>query len=114
MFLERDASVDKACGLIREAAEGGATLAVFPEAFVPGYPLWVWFIPPGRMHPLRALYSELHRNSITIPGPETERLGQAAADCGMTVAIGVNGRRAPSAVRPFRTCSPVNDISVVS
>jgi len=92
VFLDRDASIDKACGLIREAAAGGATLAVLPEAFVPGYPLWVWLIPPGRTHPLRALFTELHRNSITIPGPETKRLGEAAADSGMTVAIGVNER----------------------
>jgi nitrilase len=92
VFLDRDASIDKACDLIREAAEGGATLAVFPEAFVPCFPVWVWFIPSGRTHPLRALYSELHRHAITIPGPETKRLGEAAADCGMTVVIGVNER----------------------
>ena len=61
VFLDRDACIDKACNLIREAAGQGAQLAVFPEAFVPGYPLWVWFIPPGKTHPLRKLYSELHR-----------------------------------------------------
>jgi nitrilase len=92
VFLDRDASIDKACGLIREAAEAGATLAVFPEAFVPCFPVWVWFIPSGRTHPLRALYSELHRNAIAIPSPETKRLGEAAADCGITVVIGVNER----------------------
>ena len=90
VFLDLDATIEKACGLIREAADGGATLVVFPEAFVPGYPLWVWYIPSGQTHPLRALYSRLHRNSIAIPGPATKRLGEAAADCGVTVAIGVN------------------------
>jgi nitrilase len=90
VYLDLPVTIDKACALIEEAAKGGATLAVFPEAFVPGYPLWVWFIPPGHTHPLRAAFTELHRNSIAIPGPETERLGQAAADCGITVAIGVN------------------------
>ena len=92
VFLDRDACIDKACNLIREAAAQGAKLAVFPEAFVPGYPLWVWFIPPGKTHPLRKLYSELHRNSLEIPGPETDRLGQAARESGITVAIGVNER----------------------
>jgi nitrilase len=65
---------------------------VFPEAFVPGYPVWVWFIAPGKTHPLRKLYSDLHRSSITIPGPETDRLGEVAKECGITVAIGVNER----------------------
>jgi nitrilase len=92
VFLDLEASVEKACGLIEEAGKAGADLAVFPEAFLPGYPVWVWFIPPGHTHPLRALYAELHRNAIEIPGPETGRLGEAAADCGVAVAIGVNER----------------------
>ena len=76
VFLDLDATIAKACRLIEEAAAGGATLAVFPEAFVPGYPLWVWFIPPGHTHPLRALYAELHRNAVSIPGPEVARLAR--------------------------------------
>jgi len=93
-YLDLDASVEKACGLIEEAASQGASLAVFPEAFLPGYPVWVWFIPPGHTHPLREVYALLHANSVAIPGPATERLGEAAADCGIAVAMGVNERNA--------------------
>jgi len=92
VFLDRDASLEKACELTREAAAQGASLVVFPEAFLPGYPLWVWFVPPGHTHPLREIYTELHANSITIPGPETKRLGEVAKACGVTIAIGVNER----------------------
>ena len=53
VYLDRDATISKACRLIAEAGVAGAHIAVFPEAFVPGYPLWVWFIPPGHTHPLR-------------------------------------------------------------
>jgi nitrilase len=94
VFLDLDATVEKACGLIQEAAEGGASLAAFPEAFLPGYPLWAWFIPAKDTHALRHLYSELHRNSVTVPGPATRRLGEAAADCGIAVAMGINERSA--------------------
>ena len=90
VFLDLAATVEKACRLIKEAAKGGARLIAFPEAFIPGYPLWVWFIPPGKTHPLRFLYSELHANSLSIPGRETDRLSEAAGDLGVTVAIGVN------------------------
>jgi nitrilase len=90
VFLDRAATVQKACRLIEEAAQGGAGLAVFPEAFIPGYPLWVWFVPAGQTHLLRALYSELHANSLSIPGPEVKRLAEVAGDCRITVAIGVN------------------------
>ena len=95
-FLDLEASVDKACGLIKEAAEAGARLVVFPEAFLPGYPVWVWFIPPVHTHPLRELYSLLHANSVTIPGAPMDRICSAAADHGVTVAIGVNERNSES------------------
>lgn len=90
VFLDLQRTVDKACGLIEQAASAGAQLVVFPEAFVPGYPVWVWFIPPGRTHPLRQLYAELHANSVGIPSEEVTRLREAAADSCIAVAIGVN------------------------
>ncbi len=96
VFLDLEASLEKACGLIREAAGEGARLVVFPEAFLPGYPVWVWFMPGGHTHPLRELYSELHANSISVPGPATEVLGAVASECAITVAIGVNERNSES------------------
>ncbi len=92
VYMDRDATIEKACSLIREAGESGAALAVFPEAFVSGYPVWVWFIPPGHTHPLREAYSELHANAITIPSESTDRLCEAARAAGVTVTIGVNER----------------------
>jgi len=92
VFLDLAATVEKACRLIEDAAGEGAKLIAFPEAFVPGYPLWVWFIPPGKTHPLRSLYSKLHANSVEVPGPEVSRLAEVAGDLGVTVAIGVNER----------------------
>ncbi|MBD3297075.1 MAG: carbon-nitrogen hydrolase family protein [candidate division Zixibacteria bacterium] len=96
VFMDLDATITKACRLIEEAAAAGATLAVFPEAFVPGFPIWVWFVPPGQTHALRTLYALLHRNSVSIPGPEITRLAQVAADCRITVVMGVNERNAES------------------
>ena len=96
VFLDRDATVEKACALIAEAGRGGAALAVLPEAFVPAYPLWVWHIPAGKTHELRALYTELVANSVAVPGPETERIGAAARAARTAVVIGVNERNAES------------------
>lgn len=56
-YMDREATIAKASGLIAEVGVAGAELAVFPEAFVPGYPLWVWFIPAGHTHPLREVYA---------------------------------------------------------
>lgn len=90
VYLDRAATVAKACELIAEVGSAGAALAVFPEAFIPGYPLWVWFIPPGHTHPLRELYAEWLANAVTVPSDTTDQLCQAARQAGVAVAIGIN------------------------
>ncbi len=90
VFLNLEATLDKACRLIEEAGTAGARLVVFPECFLPTYPVWVWFIPPYRTKDLRTLYTELVHNAVTIPGAATERLCSAAREAGVHVAVGVN------------------------
>lgn len=92
VFLDRPATVDKACRLIAEAGAAGAKLAVFPECFIPTYPFWVWFIPAVKTAALRELYSELLDNAVTVPSEETERLCAAARDAGVAVVMGMNER----------------------
>lgn len=74
VFLDRDATVDKACDLIAEAAAEGAQLIVFGENFLPGHPVWFHTLPPTDVRSME-LAERLVENAITIPGPETERLG---------------------------------------
>lgn len=95
-FLDLDRSIEKACRLIEEAADHGASLVVFPESFLPAYPLWVWFIPPGHTHPLRELYAALHANSITMPGKAISRVADAAARAHVCVAMGASERNSES------------------
>lgn len=39
VFLDADKTAEKACDLIAEAAANGAALVVFPESFLPGFPV---------------------------------------------------------------------------
>jgi nitrilase len=90
VFLDRAATIAKACELIGEAGKSGAELILFPEGFVPTYPFWVWFIPAGQTRPLRELYTHLLENSVTVPDSSTELLSAAARADGIAVAIGIN------------------------
>ena len=100
VFLDRDATVDKACALIREAGRAGARLVAFPEVFVPGFPHWIYLDrPQANEH----YFVELVREAVDVPGPATEALGRAAHDAGAWVVIGVNERRRRSAGELFNT-----------
>ncbi len=94
VFLDREATVEKAGGLIAEAAANGARLVVFPEAFIPAYPDWIWRIPAGEHRLLADLHAELLEQSVEVPGPVTEELSRAARQAGVYVAMGVNERNA--------------------
>jgi len=92
VFLDREATVEKACTLIAAAGGGGAKLIVFPESFIPAYPDWVWVVPSGRDRILSSLYGELLTNAVEIPGAATEQIGKAAKKSGAYVVLGVTER----------------------
>ncbi len=92
VFLDRDATLAKARELIAEAGRSGARLVVFPEAFIPTYPDWVWRVPPGQHRLLADAYAELLEQSVEIPGPLTDDLSRAARQAGVYVVMGVNER----------------------
>jgi nitrilase len=94
VFLDLEATLEKACELIAQAGRNGARLAVFPEGFLPSYPFWAWFVPPHQTMLLRELYGELLSQSVTVPGPTVDRLARAARDSGITVVMGINERNA--------------------
>jgi aliphatic nitrilase len=89
VFLDREATTEKACRLIREAADQGAELAVFPETFIPGYPFWIWLGSPPSGVPF---FAELFKNAVEIPSATTEAIGKAAAQANICVAMGINER----------------------
>jgi nitrilase len=90
-LFDRQASVEKAVRLIQEAANNGAQLILFPEAFIPAYPRGFSFgmVVGSRSEPGRDLWSRYWANAVDVPGPSTERIGQAARAANVYVAIGV-------------------------
>lgn len=87
VYLDVDATVDKACALIAEAAGNGAQLVAFPEVYLAGYPYWNWLMTPIEGS---AWFERLVKSAIEIPGPEIGRICAAARAHGCTVVIGCN------------------------
>lgn len=90
VFLDREASLDKAIALIRDAAGQGADLAAFGEGWLPGYPIHA-LVPDGSelWWELAAAYLD---QAVELDGPVTNALCSAARDAGIDVAIGVAER----------------------
>ncbi len=63
VFLDREATIDKACQLVEQAGREGARLIVFPETWVPTYPFWDMRRPDA--------WLELYRNAVEVPSPAT-------------------------------------------
>lgn len=92
IFLNKTKTINKACNAIAEAGRNGCKLIVFPEAFISGYPDWVWLIPNSKSAVLNELYIKLVENAVTIPDDSTEKLCKAAKAANINVIMGLHER----------------------
>src|SRR4051794_41060238 len=92
IILDRDATLDRLDELAEEVSREGAQLAVFPEAFIPAYPSSAWAKAlAGWTDPrAKAAFGMLARESVAVPGPANDRLGEIAARHGIWLVTGVN------------------------
>jgi nitrilase len=90
--LDRDATLDKLERVTAEAAGQGATLVVFPEAFVSVYPSSVWAkaLAGWSSEEAKAAFAAIARTAVAVPGPDSERMGDVAREHGVVLAVGVN------------------------
>ena len=89
VFLNRAATIAKAAGLMSQAAANGAQLVVFPESFIPCYPVWLW---AGRADVEADAFARFYANAVDVPGADTACLSEAARTTGVALAIGVTER----------------------
>jgi nitrilase len=91
ILFDREATVFKACRLIKEAAAAGARLILFPEAFIPAYPRGLSFgtVVGSRSPQGRLTWQRYWANAVDVPGPATEALGEAAREAGVYLTMGV-------------------------
>jgi nitrilase len=94
VFLDRDATIDKALEAIGTAASYGAELIAFPETFVPGYPAWcdysdaAFFNEPTQ----KAAYARYLDGAVDIARGDLDTVVTVAAQLGIFVYLGVAER----------------------
>ena len=91
VLLDRDETIGKVVALAEKAAAEGARLVAFPEAFVPGYPDWVWRTRPWDAE-ATALYARLLDQAVTVGSPATDVLAETAARLQIWLSVGVDER----------------------
>lgn len=93
VVLNRDASIARAVASIDQAAAEGAALIVFTEAFIPGYPAWIWRLRPGSdWGTNEALHKRLLENAVDLESDQLAPLYQAARNHQVTVVCGIHER----------------------
>jgi nitrilase len=89
VWLDRERTIDKVVNLAEKAAAEGARLVAFAEAFIPGYPDWVWRTRPWDAH-ATALYARLLDQAVVVGSPATQTLADTARRLGIWLSVGVD------------------------
>ena len=93
VFLDRERTIEKAVTLVEEVAAEGVDLVVFPETFIPGYPIWMWRLRPGAdMSLTNELYGRLFENAVDLETDDLAPLRSAAEKHSITIVCGMNER----------------------
>ncbi|MDI2036467.1 carbon-nitrogen hydrolase family protein [Paenarthrobacter nitroguajacolicus] len=94
VFLNLDATINKAVALIEEASSNGAEVIAFPETWLPGYPWYAWLDAPALW--LAKFGQRYFDNSLEYGTPQAERLAKAAKDNKIMVGMGLSERNGSS------------------
>jgi nitrilase len=89
VFMNLDASIEKAGIWIEQAAKQGAELVAFPETWLPGFP---WFVYLGTPADALAFFPRYHDNSLAVDSPAMRRLQSIVKRVGVTVVMGFSER----------------------
>lgn len=93
VVLDRDKTIQLAVDLVDEAVTAGAELIIFTEAFIPGYPAWMWRLRPGSdWGTTEAIHSRLLDNAVNLDSEQLAPLYEAARKHQVTILCGINER----------------------
>lgn len=93
VLLDREKTIEKAIQLIEQAVSEGAELVVFPEAYISGYPAWIWRLRPGGdWGTSESLHALLLESAVDIDAGDLKLLCDCARSNKVTLVCGMNER----------------------
>ncbi len=93
VFLDKQKTIELAVANVEEAAANGANLVVFSEAFIPGYPAWIWRLRPGGDWGLsEELHQRLLHNAVDVDSDDLTPLFEVADKHSLTIVCGIEER----------------------
>lgn len=93
VFLDKQKTIESAVNTVTEAAGKGAKLVIFTEAFIPGYPSWIWRLRPGGDWNLsEELHARLLKNSVNMNSDDLQPLYEAAKRNKVSIVCGIEER----------------------
>lgn len=91
--LNLQACTSKALGYIGEAASQGASLVVFGETWLSGYPSWLDHCPEVAIwnsEATKEVFAQMHKNSVDVNGEEMKLICDSAKEHKLIICIGIN------------------------
>ncbi|MEJ2553857.1 MAG: carbon-nitrogen hydrolase family protein [Gammaproteobacteria bacterium] len=93
VYLDKTNTIARAVTLVDEAAAAGAQTVIFSEAFIPGYPAWIWRLRPGGDWSVsEQAHARLLQNAVTLKSDDLAPLSAAARRHKVTIVCGLNER----------------------
>ena len=112
VFLNLEASMDKAISLIEKAAKDGANIISFAECWLPGYPVWLDFAPEASIwdhSAAKALFRLLAQNAVVAGDDNIRRLQKVADQTGSYIVMGTHERCGATLYNTTFTFAPKAD-----
>ena len=89
VYLNLEKSMERAVELVAQSSQQGCQMIVFPEAWLPGYPTFVWRLLPGAgMGKTDELYALSQTNSVDLSKYGLAPLQEAAKEHGIVIVVG--------------------------
>lgn len=89
VFLSAEQTTQKAIQLIRQASKQSANLVVFPETYIPAFPIWSALQAPHQNH---HFFFRMVQESIYADGEEIKAIRNTAREAGVLVNLGFSER----------------------